>query len=333
MIEYESSGTALVRCVETEVAGRRVAAHALPYSGEAGGPVVRFDAIARTLVFRRSSGRVAVGPARDEAWTRAFERCPPGPVLVGPGSSVEEIRGAYRAAVAGAAAAGRPLYLLDPDAHGLPERSGRACVALFAWSPETGAAPPAALRIARERGFAAGGLLPIVPGWTEEPAFLDGYLDGLARAGAGFAAPLAASGDAEARRRLVEARTRIEPDSADRFFEKIHHCDWPAAVREGMRRFREEAERRGLATIPPRPVGGSEPPGNSAAAARLEERAREVEENEHRSALFYAAARWIDESGRDLTPVVAEGNFGKVFPFDALAAEAEEAFRTPRETP
>lgn len=130
----------------------------------------------------------------------------------------------------------------------------------------------------------------------------------------------------------MEARTRIEPDSADRFFEKIHHCDWPGAVRGGLRRFRDEASRRGLATIPPRPLGGSEPPGNSAAAARLEERAREAEENEHRFALFHAAARWIDESGRDLTPVVQEGNFGKVFPFGALAAEAEEAFRPGRTT-
>ncbi|HVE66746.1 MAG TPA: hypothetical protein VNC59_09200, partial [Thermoanaerobaculia bacterium] len=121
---------------------------------------------------------------------------------------------------------------------------------------------------------------------------------------------------------------QIDPESTDRFFEKVHHCDWPAAVRAGLALFREEATRRGLATIPPRPVGVSEPPGNSAAAARLEERAREVEENEHRSALFYAAARWIDESGRDLAAVVAEGNFAKVFPFGALAAEAEEAFRS-----
>ena len=36
--------------------------------------------------------------------------------------------------------------------------------------------------------------------------------------------------------------------------------------------------------------------------------------DEHRVSLLYAAARWIDESGRDLDPVVREGNFRKVFP-------------------
>lgn len=332
MIEYESSGIAVVRCVESDVAGRRVAAHAFPYSGEAGGKAVRFDPLERSIVLRRTFGRVAVGPARAEAWVRALERCAAGPVLVGPGSPVEEIRGAYRAAAEGAAVAGRPVYLLDPDLPGLPARSGRAYVALFAWNPGGGDADPSALADALERGFPAGGLLPIVPGWTDEPAFLERYLSRLARAGAGFAAPVATLGLPDARRRFVEARTRIEPDSADRFFEKVHHCDWPAAIRKGLSLFRDEAGRHGLATIPPRPVGASEPPGNSAAAARLEERAREVEENEHRSALFHAAARWIDESGRDLTPVVEEGNFGKVFPFGALVAEAEEAFRPRRTT-
>src|SRR4029077_21285049 len=37
MIEYEEAESALVRPRESEVAGRRIAAHAVPYSGEAGG--------------------------------------------------------------------------------------------------------------------------------------------------------------------------------------------------------------------------------------------------------------------------------------------------------
>jgi hypothetical protein len=245
---------------------------------------------------------------------------------VGPGSPVEEIRGAYRAAAEGAAAAGRPVYLLDPDPSGLPARPGPAHVALFAWEPEGSDPLPAGLEAALRGGFRAGGLLPIVPGWTDDPAFLGPYLDALSAAGAGFAAPVAASGEADARRRLVEARARVDPATADRFFEKVHHCDWAAEVRAGLDHFRREAARRGLASMAPRPIGANEPPGNSAAAARLEERAWE-EKNEHRSALFHAAARWIDESGRDLARVVLEGNFGKVFPFGALVAEAEEAFR------
>jgi hypothetical protein len=42
--------------------------------------------------------------------------------------------------------------------------------------------------------------------------------------------------------------------------------------------------------------------------------------------MLHAAVRWIDESGRDLAPVLAEGNLRKVFPFgEALASEVEAA--------
>ncbi|HEY3173070.1 MAG TPA: hypothetical protein VGK86_10905 [Thermoanaerobaculia bacterium] len=330
MIEYEEADTAVVRPRESEVGGRRIAAHAVPYSGEAGGPPYRFDPLERRVVERRTSGRVAVGPADTAEWARAVARCPAGPILVGPASPVEEIRGAYLAAAEGAASAGRPVYLLDPIA--FPSAPSRAFVALFAWAPGAGARDDTALRSALEAAIPAGGLLPIVPGWTDEPGLLGEYLELLSAAGARFAAPISVSGDGDSRRVLVEARARFDPGSADRFFETIHHCDWPAALREGLRRFRAEAARRGLATLPPRPLGAGEPPGNSAAAARLEERAQELEEDEHRAALLHAAARWIDESGRDLAPVVREGNFAKVFPFGALAAEAEAAFRAPRTT-
>ena len=67
--------------------------------------------------------------------------------------------------------------------------------------------------------------------------------------------------------------------------------------------------------------------GNSAATGRLEEMAQESGRDEHRAALLYAAARWIDESGRDLSLVVREGNFRTVFPFGSLAQEAEAVFR------
>ena len=330
MIEYEEAGAALVRPRESEVGGRRIAAHAAPYSGEAGGHPYRFDPLERRLVERRASGRVSVGPPDPVAWARAFARCAAGPVLVGPGSPVEEIRGAYSAAAEGAAEAGRPVYLLDPGP--LPSAPARAFVALFAWAPGLGARERAALFSALEAGIPAGGLLPIVPGWTDEPEFLDEYLSRLSAAGVRFAAPVPVSGDGDARRILVEARARVDAEAADRFFERIHHCDWPAALHEGLRRFRAEAAHRGFATLPPRPVGAREPPGNSAAAARLEERAQELEEDEHRAALLHAAARWIDEWGRDLVPVVREGNFAKVFPFGALAAEAEAAFRASRTT-
>jgi hypothetical protein len=326
MIEYEEAGGAVVRCLESEIAGRRIAAYAVPYSGEVGLQSFRFDPLERRLFERRRSGRVRVGPPDLVEWARAFSRCPAGPVLVGPGDPAEGVRGAYRAAAEGAAQSGRAVYVLDPEPSALPPAPPDAFVALFAWTP-LGEGWATALAAAIARGTSGGALLPIVPGWTDEPDFLDDWFDLLAAAGADFAAAVPASGEGESRRNLVEARTRIDPVAADGFFEKIHHCDWTASVREGVVRFRAEAAHRGLATLPPRPVGSGEPPGNSAAAARLEERAQELEADEHRSALLHAAARWIDESGRDLVPVVREGNFGKVFPFGALAAEAEAAFR------
>ena len=88
---------------------------------------------------------------------------------------------------------------------------------------------------------------------------------------------------------------------------------------------------RGRASRPFRaePVGLRESAKNAAAAARLEERAQAAHRDEHRAALLHAAARWIDESGRDLAAIAREGNFGKVFPFgEDIAREAEDALLT-----
>jgi hypothetical protein len=329
MIEYEESPGATVRCVEWDVAGRRVAAHATPYPGEAAA-AFRFDPLERRLVARRASGRVAVGPPAAAEWSRAFSRCPPGPAAVGPGSSVEEIRGAYAAAAEGAAASGRGVYLLDPEPAGLPARGSRGFVAVCVWAPLGEDDMSRRLSSALAAGIPAGALLPVLPGWTDEPDFLDGWFARAAALGAQFVAAVPSAGGGQERRILVEARGELDPSSADAFFERVHHGDWEGAVRAGLRRFRDEARRRRIPVMPPRPIGPGEPPANSAAAARLEERAIELEGDEHRSAMLHAAIRWIDESGRDLAPVVREGNFGKVFPFGALAAEAEAAFHEER---
>ena len=97
-------------------------------------------------------------------------------------------------------------------------------------------------------------------------------------------------------------------------------------MRESLDRLAEAGAREGLASTPPRPVGTREPAANAAAAAFLEEKARSAFADEHRAALFHAAARWLDESGRDLAPVAREGNLTRVCPFgDEIARDVEEA--------
>jgi hypothetical protein len=240
---------------------------------------------------------------------------------------VEEIYGAFLAAAEGARASGRPVYLLDPDPAGLPSEPGSAFVALFTWSPDAEARLFRAL--AGTRRIPSGLLLPVVPGWTDEDRFLDSLLSRVRDLGAGFAAPFRLCGDGETRRALVEARGEVAPAEVDRFFERVHHGD-AQSERESQRRIRAAVERLGLEAIPTRPVGLGEARGNAGAAARLEEMAQASDENEHRAALLRAAARWIDESGRDLGAVLREGNFAKVFPFgEQVRREAEAAFVSP----
>jgi hypothetical protein len=113
---------------------------------------------------------------------------------------------------------------------------------------------------------------------------------------------------------------------SDGFFDLIHHREWLPRMAERLPEAWRRCAARGLAVLPPRPIGRGEPAGDAAASARLEERAELDALPEHRAALLRAAVRWIDESGRDLAAVAREGNFRRVFPFDGdVAAEAEAA--------
>jgi len=326
MIIFEQAPLPAVRSGEWELAARRIAVRAFPYSGDAGPPRFRFDPVERRFVARRTEGTISVGPPEAELWHLALARLPAGPVLVGPCENVEEIRGAYRAAAEGALLSGRAIYLLDPGPEGLPEDPQLACVALF-WSVPGQKPPLASLCAALSRGIPSGCLLPLLPGWTLERDAVEGAARAARDAGARFLAPILPAEDGQARRMIVEAAAAVDPAFSELLFERVHHGDWGRELREGLLRVSEVCERMGLATVPPRPVGLYEPAGNAAAAGRLEEKARALFQDEHRAALLHAAARWIDESGRDLAPIVREGNFRKVFPFGAeLAREAEEAF-------
>lgn len=325
MILYEAGDSPEVEGRELEVAGRRIAVRARPFAGDLASLSERFDPVERRFARSRSQGGVRAGPSDPEAWRAALARHPEGPALVGPCDPAEEIWGAFRAAAEGARLNGRAVYLLDPLPEGLPCAPGRVFVALFCWTPDL---PVPAERIAATvaEGIASGLLLPLIPGWTAERDTLLRLVAGARSAGSAFVAPLLPAEEGGARRAIVETRGRLEPDSVEEFFGRVHHGDWRAELRDARRLLAEACAEAGLADVPPRPIGLSEPDGNAAAAGRLEERAHALAEDEHRASRLHAAARWIDESGRDLSRIAREGNFRKVFPFDAeLAREAEEA--------
>jgi hypothetical protein len=331
MIVFEAAASPAVRSGEGLVAGRRIAGRLLPYGSDGGRPPFRFDPMERRFLFGRPDATVSVGPADPAAWDEVLARVPAGPVLVGPCSPAESVRGAYLAAATAAVAAGRPVYLLDPEPEGIPEDSSRAAVVLCSWRPGRAEAAFPGLAPAREAGLVAAALFPLLPGWTGEAGEIEALALSARVGGAASLTAVAPAMDGEGRRAIVEARAVADPSAADGFFDLVHHGDWGRRMAERLAEVRAAATRQGLAALPPRPVGRGERPGNASASARLEELADEHEAEEHRAATLHAAVRWIDDAGRDLAAVAREGNFRKVFPFGAdVAAAAEAALREAR---
>ena len=321
VILYENAPGPAVRSGEFEIAGRRVAARALPYTGDPSGAALQFDPIERRFVSRSESGTILCGPYDPAEWAEQLRRASRGPVLVCGAAPAEAVRGAFRGAAEGARRAGRGAYLLDPTADGLPERvpsrnGSRAesppFVALFSWSPLAGPDLDA-LSAAREAGIPSGVLWPVIAGWTAGEDFLTPFLATLAAAGASFAAPLAPTDDAEFRRGAVEARIAADPSGAEEFFDTMHHRPWSDGIGADVDRARFAVRSAGLRVMPPRPAGPGEPVANVLAAGALEERALDAGDD-HRVSLLYAAVRWIDACGRDLGAVFREGNFALLRP-------------------
>jgi hypothetical protein len=323
VIVVESAGAALVRVGEALVAGRRLAGRLLPYGPE--GERLRFDPVERRFVVPRPEPVLAAGPWDPGPWEEALGRLPAGPVLVGPSSSAEAVRGAYRAASEAALRAGRPVYLLDPEEDGIPANAGAAAVVLATWRAGRAAAAFPALGAARAAGLRSAAVFPLIPGWTGEPEALEALAHAARGGGANALSSVLPALDGEARRDIVQARAAAEPDATERFFDLVHHGALEGRLAAAAAAAREAAARHGLAPLPARPVGRGERPGNAAASARLEDRAERPGVPEHRVAQFLAAVRWIDDSPRDLAAIAREGNFRKVFPFGDEAAEAAEA--------
>jgi hypothetical protein len=328
MIVFTEAAAPSVRAGEIHLGGRRSAARAIPYAGEAAPPAFRFDPLERRFLALREESSIAAGPADAEAWREALACAPPGPVAVGPCSAAEQVYGAYRAAAEGALAAGRGVYLVDPEPEGLPADADGSAVAVVSWRPGP---LPTALASAAGAGLAAGLALPAIPGWTSEEQVLEPLLAEAVRSGARFVCVIHPAWDGLARRLAVDARASVDPDAAESFFEHIHHAGSEQAVARAVEAVRAACARRSLPALPQRPRGRAEAEANARAASRLEELALSAEADEHRAAMLHAAVRWIDESGRDLAPVLAEGNLRKVFPFGgALASEVEAAISGPR---
>ena len=333
MILYEEGAAPFVRGGEFDLGGRRVSVRAFAYAGEVGPSSHRFDPLDRAFVARAAAGALAAGPPDPASWSAAFAKAPPGPALVQGGSEGEPVRGSYLAAAQGAVASGRGVYLLDPPAAGMPRRSGSGrpsqppeVVALHPWSP-AGGPDPRRFEEAARMGIPAGVVWPVIPGWTAGAEFVLPFLEGAAKAGAQFAVPIAPSPDAEFRRGAVAARSASGPEESEALFDRLYHTPWEETLADALRLAKSAAERAGLASLPPRPASAFEPRANARAAGRLEEMARDAED-EHRASLLHAAVRWIDACGRDLSAILREGNFAKAFPYGRdLARETEDALR------
>jgi hypothetical protein len=329
-------GPPQVRAGEELVAGRRIAGRLLPY-GASPLHVPRFDPVARRFVIGRREATVACAPPHPRAWGDGLAKLPPGPVLVGPGSPAEPVRGSLAAAAEAAADAGRAVYLLDPDgehrdaANSLARPAGAtslACLAgatvLCAWRPGPDGGGFPGLREAARSGAPAAAVFPLIPEWTAGPHAIRRLADAARDAGAAAFVGLVPDLSGEARRAIVEARAAVDPAGADGFFEAIHHGDWTERLAAALADSRVQASGRAMAAMPPRPAG-RQPRANAAAAARLEETAELSPSGEHRDALLLAAARWIDESVRDLGAIAREGNFRRIFPWSGAVADESEA--------
>jgi len=326
VIVFESAGVAAVRAGEALVAGRRLAGRLLPYGS--GGERLRFDPVERRFVVPRAEPIVVTGPAEADAWGEALGRMPSGPVLVGPASVAEPVRGAYRAAAEAALRAGRAVYLLDPEGDAIPPEAGPSAVVLASWRAGRSSSAFPSLAVALAVGLRGAAVFPLIPGWTGEAETLDALADAARVGGASSLTPVLPALDGESRRDIVEARAAAEGEPAERFFELVHHGAIEERLAPLLARARAAGAAKSLAPMPPRPVGRGERRGNAAASARLEELADAPGAAEPRVAQLYAAVRWIDDSSRDLAAVAREGNFRKVFPFgEEAAGAAEAAFR------
>jgi len=248
-----------------------------------------------------------VGPPDPARWREAILRAGPGKVLVGTAAPAEEVYGTAGAAVAAARGLGRSVILVEVvDARtSAPPGNDLARVVLWAagpdfWTRFTGRTEP------------SGVALPLIPGWTGSEAFLGEWLDAARAAGARFAAPFELAGDGATRAAIHADFARLHPGEADGFFDAIHHRDWETGVREARERFRRAASAVGIPARAPAIAGGAEFGGNARLIEAFELAAETAEEPG--ASRFLAAARRVEDFGRDIEEVARDGNLRLLWP-------------------
>jgi len=324
VIVHDGAAPATVRRGEFHpFAGARARIRAVPYPGfdpPGGDPW-------RGTYRRPGEVLAAAGPRSVEAWTDALAHGPAGKVLVGPVPGAEPVYGSAAAAVEAARRLGRAVVLVETADRADAETAlgeiapGPDLARVAVWS---GTLSPEAFWQAFARGARPAGVaLPWIPGWTGEEDFLDGFFARAVGAGAAFAAGFVLSGDGPSRAAVHADFAARHPERADAFFDAVHHRDWHDGTREARGRFLDAAARARIPSRVPFVLGKGDFEANARLADAFESEAETGEEP--RASALRAAARRIEDFGRDVAALDREGNLRVLWPADSPEARLARA--------
>jgi len=317
MIVYAGPGAAVARRGEFHpFPGARSRTRLIPYSG--------LDAVPdpwRGLYRRPPELTASAGPSDPGAWREALAHAPAGKLLLGPVGPAEAIYGAGEGALAAAAERGRAVVAIETmEDPGWRPVAGPSFARVVVWEPDP--EPERFWRAFASRGGEAGIALPLIPGWTGEARFLERFLSAAAVHGARFVAPFSIAGDGASRAAVHADFARLHPESADAFFDAVHHREWESGARGARETFHEAAAAAGMPARVPFLAGRSDFPANARLIDAFETEAERAEEP--RASRLLAAARRLEDLGRDVAGIAREGNLRLLWPSDSPEARAAE---------
>jgi hypothetical protein len=255
------------------------------------------------------------GPSEIDAWSEGLLHVSPGKILVGTIAESESVYGAGAAAVEAARRRGHAIVWIETAAaEGGAVPAGGDLARVVLWDP---ALEPTPFWEAFERRPPPSGVaLPLIPGWTAEEEFLTGFFASALAARAMFAVPFEISADGPSRAAIHSDFARLHPDSADSFFHAIHHKDWDSGVAKARDRFRALSQSTELSSRVPTIFGRSDFEANVRVVDALEREADAADEP--LASRLLAAARRLEDLGRDLTEIGREGNIRLLWPSDSF---------------